>query len=134
MLAREVLSIVLGLLLEVMVESVLCCLQELSQWSPLCQHSLLQLLLAMHQPGHTSSEPHGAGAAGTTAVAARPLPPAAVLPLLKLVMGTAASEVKELAQQLLAGHVAAVSQPEGPQGAVEAQLWLGLLPLTEDQE
>ena len=116
-----------------MDESVLCRLQELTQWSPLCQHSLLQLLLAMHQPVDASSEPHGFSAAGT-AVAARPLPPAAVLPLLKLVMGTAASEVKELAQQLLARHVAAVSQPEGPQGAVEAQLWLGLLPLTEDQE
>ncbi len=133
LLARDVLSNIVGLLLELMVESVLCCLQELTRWSPLCQHSLLQLLLAMHQPGSASSEPHEISAAGA-AVARRPLPPAAVLPLLKLVMGAAASAVKELAQQLLAGHMAAVSQPDGPQGAVEAQLWLGLLPLIDDQE
>ena len=112
---------------------MLFCLQELTQWSPLCQHSLLQLLLVMHPPAPASSGPHEYSAAGT-AVTTRPLPPAAVLPLLKLVMGTAAGKVKELTQQLLVGHVAAVSQPEEPQGAVEAQLWLGLLPLTADQE
>ena len=72
LLARDVFSNLVGLLLEVMVESVLCCLQELTQWSPLCQHSLLQLLLAMHQPGPTYSEPHEFSAAGT-GTAIRPL-------------------------------------------------------------